>query len=204
MPGPPPKHPSVRQRRNDVKKDFRVLTGREGEAPPWPLRPDVQQTATLELMQDRVARLQVEIEETTDGRKRGRLKRELDKLEPAALILKLQIEQAVDEEKELWTELWSFPQAQLWEENRSHREVAQYVRWKVRAEQGDLAAGKEARMLSDRLGLNDLALLRLRAEVEHVDKAEDEGERRRERKAPAKSQGKKKPDDPRGFLSAVN
>lgn len=203
MPGPAPKHPSVRARRNDPKKDFRVLTGRAGETPEWPLRPDVGQTARLEVMQDRIARTQAEMAATTDGRKRGRLKRELDKLEPEAAILKLQIEQAADEEKELWAELWGFPQAQLWEENHSHREVAQYVRWKVRAEQGDLPAGKEARMLSDRLGLNDLALLRLRAEVEHADKVEDEGERRRARKAPAKDGEKKRPDDPRGFLSAV-
>ncbi|SDT85163.1 hypothetical protein SAMN04488548_1162 [Gordonia westfalica] len=50
----------------------------------------------------------------------------------------------------------------IWEESHTHREVAQYVRWKVRAEQGDLKAAAEARQLSDRLGLNPLALMRLR------------------------------------------
>ncbi|PBO23035.1 hypothetical protein CLM85_18600, partial [Streptomyces albidoflavus] len=45
------------------------------------------------------------------------------------------------------------------------REVAQYVRWKVRAELGDLDASKEARQLADRLGLSPLAMLRLRWEI---------------------------------------
>ena len=204
MPGPPPKHPSVRARRNDAKKDFRVLTGLEGDVPPWPLLPDVAKTATLEVTQDRIAGLQVEIAECEDGRTRGRLSRELAKAELTAATLSLQIEQAVDMEAALWAELWGMPQAQLWEESHAHREVAQYVRWKIAAEQGDLKASIEARQLSDRLGLNPLALLRLRAEVEHTAKAEDEGQRRRERQTPAKPAAKKKPDDPRGFLSSVS
>ena len=50
------------------------------------------------------------------------------------------------------------PQAVMWEESSAGREVAQYVRWKIRGEQGDLESAKEARMLSDRLGLNPLAV----------------------------------------------
>lgn len=204
MSGPPPKHPSVRTRRNDPKKDFRVLSadGREGEVPDWPLPSDVGRTAQLEVMQDRMVSLQVELEGAEDGRTRGRLQRELNKLELSAAQLRLEIEMAVDAERALWADLWAMPQAVMWEEAHAHREVAQYVRWKIRAESGNLDAGKEARMLSDRLGLNPLALLRLRAEVERVDEAEDQGARRRS-SGKAKPKPKKPPEDPRSILSVV-
>lgn len=79
-------------------------------------------------------------------------------------------------ERTLWAELWATPQAAAWEQLGYTREVAQYVRWKVRGELGDLDAAKEARQLSDRLGLTPLAMLRLRWEI-----ATDElGERRSE------------------------
>ncbi len=203
MPGPSPKHPSTRARRNDAKKDFRVLSsqGRQGATPSWPLLPDVHMSAQLELGRDRIASLQVEVEEAEDGRTRGRLRRELNKLELMTAELALQIEQATDLEKALWADLWSTPQAVIWEESHAHREVAQYVRWKVRAEQGNLDAAKESRMLSDRLVLNPLALMRLRAEVEHAEAAEDRGNQRRQRPAPT---AKKKGDDPRGVLYAVS
>lgn len=193
MPGPPPKHPSVRARRNDAKKDFRVLSRRRRrKPPPWPLMPDAQLSATLEVARDWIANIQVELESAEDGRTKGRLRRELNKNEILAAQLQLQIEQATDAEAALWADLWGIPQSVIWEESHSHREVAQYVRWKVRAEQGDLKAASEARQLSDRLGLNPLALLRLRAEVEHVEEAEDRGNRRRETRKPAPP----KPDDP--------
>lgn len=204
MSGPAPKHPSVRARRNDPKRDFRSLPsdGRDGETPAWPLLPDVLMSATLELARDRVASLQVDISGEDDGRAKGRLRRELNKHEMTVAQLTLQIEQAADLETALWSDLWSSPQAVIWEESRAHREVAQYVRWKVRAEQGDLKAASEARQLSDRLGLNPLALMRLRAEVEHVDEVEDRGKRRREtpdRKPKSGPEG----DDPRSGLYAV-
>lgn len=204
MPGPPPTHPSVRARRNNPKKDFRSLPseGRTGPAPDWPLLPDVAVTAMLEVARDRVASLQVEVEGAEDGRTKGRLRRELNKNELLVAQLQLQIEQSTDSETSLWAALWATPQAVIWEESHAHREVAQYVRWKVRAEQGDLKAASEARQLSDRLGLNPLALLRLRAEVEHVDEVEQRGKRRRETaepKPPKRGPG----DDPRGGLYAV-
>ena len=119
-----------------------------------------------------------------------------------AATLALQVEQADDLERALWGDLWSTPQAVLWEESHALREVAQYVRWKVRAEQGDLKAAAEARALSDRLGLNPLALLRLRAEVERVEDAEDRGRRRRSTAAPAPR--REGDDDPRSGLYAVS
>lgn len=202
MPGPAPKHPSARARRNNAKSDFRSLPagGRVGQAPAWPLQPDVKQTAMLEMARDRIASVQVELEEAEDGRTRGRLRRDLNKNEMIEATLSLQIEQARDAEVDLWMELWAMPQAVIWEESHAAREVAQYARWKIRAEQGDLDAAKEARMLSDRLGLNPLALLRLRAEIERVDAAEDRGARRRpERPERPKPAG----DDPRNGLHAV-
>lgn len=204
MPGPPPKHPSARARRNNAKSDFRTLPsiGRTGKTPRWPLTADLAMQAALETGRDRIANLQVELEDCEDRRRRGRIQRDLNRLEMSTAELELKIEQAADAEEAMWVELWAMPQAVMWEEAHANREVAQYVRWKIRAEQGDLKAGVEARQLSDRLGLNPLALLRLRAEVEQVTRAEDENKRRREKRG-SESSGKKKPDDPRGFLDAT-
>lgn len=169
----------------------------------WPLQADVAQTAQLELARDRVASLQVEVAEAEDGRTKGRLRRELNKNEMLVATLSLQIEQATDAETALWADLWKTPQAVIWEESHAGREVAQYVRWKIRAEQGDLKAATEARMLSDRLGLNPKALMSLRAEIERADEAEDRGKWRRQT---PRQQGPAKPDegDPRGGLYAVS
>ena len=197
MSGPAPKHPSTRARRNNAKKDFRSLpsTGRVGNVPAWPLLPDVATSAMLELARDRVAALQVEIAGEDDGRTKGRLRRELNKNEISVAQLQLQIEQATDMETALWADLWATPQAVIWEESHAFREVAQYVRWKVRAEQGDLKAAAEARQLSDRLGLNPLALMRLRVEVEHADEVKQRGEQRR-----ASKPRQPESDDPRKGL----
>lgn len=75
-------------------------------------------------------------------------------------------------EKALWRDLWRMPQAVMWERIACHREVAQYARWKVLAEAGEIDAAKEARQLSDRLGLSPLALLRLRWEIASDEVAE--------------------------------
>ena len=56
--------------------------------------------------------------------------------------------------------------------------------------------------MSDRLGLNPLALLRLRAEVEHVEEAEDRGKRRRGTAKADAPEPKDPPDDPRLALVA--
>ena len=205
MASPIPKHPSVRARRNDAKKDFTTLSasGLDGPAPEWPLMDDPAMIAERDLSQDRVAELQVLLEEETDGRKKGRLRQELHRAELKAAVLGLKIEQARDAEVALWESLWATPQAVMWAESHAHREVAQYVRWKLRAEQGDLKAASEARQWSDRLGLNPLALLRLRVEIEQAEAAEERGRQRRggaPRKSPRKPGGG---DDPRAGLYAV-
>lgn len=204
MPGPAPKHPSVRARRNNPKANFRTLDpeARIGkDTPPWPLADDLR-TAELELTRDRIARTQAELAECTDGRSKGRLRKTLNQLEMSAATLELQLEQARDMEVSLWDALWMMPQADMWEESHAGREVAQYVRWKIRGEQGDLDAAKEARMLSDRLGLNPLALIRLRAEIERANEAEDRGRRRRgaQPKPEEGKPGAAESRDPRGGL----
>ena len=153
--------------------------------------------ALLKHARDAIARMQVELEETKDGRKKGRLRRDLNKAEIEVARLELELEQATDAELGLWAELWRTPQAILWHEVHAAREVAQYVRWKVAAEQGDIAAAKEARQLSDRLGLTPLALLRLRVLIE---KPEPRGTGR-----PKPSPRPRRPrgDDPRRGLHAV-
>lgn len=69
-------------------------------------------------------------------------------------------------ERRIWRELWALPQAVAWERFDFTREVAQYARWKARAELLlEVEATREARLLTDRLGLTPLAMLRLRWEV---------------------------------------
>ena len=201
-----PKHPSALSRARDARRrsrGLRVLTGRGGDAPSWPLGPDTARSAELETLRDKVARLQLEIENATDGRTKARLTRQREQNELATAKLTLELEQASDAENALWSELWSFPQAELWEENKSHRSVALFVRLQIRAEQGDLRAATEARQWSDRLGLNDLALLRLRAEAERVDEAERKGDRRRAARPPANEQ-KPQTVDPRRLLYGLD
>lgn len=197
MPGPAPK--AGRVRRNDPKKDFRVLSadGRTGETPLWPLRPDVQLSSELDYLRDVIAELEQAASDEQDGRRRGKINRDLAKAELRATTIATIIETSADAERELWERLWATPQAVMWEEAHAEREVAQYVRWKIRAENGDIRAASEARQLSDRLGLNPLALLRLRAEVERVEEAEDRGQTRRRNTAPKKPAAKGKQSDPR-------
>lgn len=212
MPGPPPKHPSTRARRNDPKKDFTTLpaAGRSGAAPKWPLLPDPELLAQRDALVAQIDDLEAELLDATDGRTLARLRRELTKAKLSARVAAIKLEQADQQEAALWKQLWTIPQAVMWEETYAHREVAQYVRWKIRAEQGSLAAGSEARQHADRLGLNPLALLRLRLEIQKVDEEETKGRRRRETPAapPASStstrKGKGKPADPRAHLTAVS
>jgi hypothetical protein len=75
------------------------------------------------------------------------------------------LEPVHEAEAEMWAEIWAIPQAVAWERLGWTRDVAQYVRWKVQAEFGDLDAAKEARMWSDRLGLNPKAMRTLLWEV---------------------------------------
>lgn len=172
--------PSKNTRRRNATLPMTQLpaNGRGGETPPWPLLDDVTMTAR----RDAARRLADELElQLLDPELTGRRKTAAQKKHEAALteanILekKLQAQQGI--EAELWDDLWQLPQAVMWERLSWVREVAQYVRWKVQAEMGDLDASKEARMLADRLGLNPLAMLRLRWEVSGDEVAEQRAAR---------------------------
>lgn len=86
-------------------------------------------------------------------------------------------------EKVLWARLWATPAAAAWERLGWGDEVARYVRTLTRAELPDASASllSVTLQMADRLGLNNLSMLRLRWEV-----AADELAERREELPPAR------------------
>lgn len=103
-------------------------------------------------------------------------------------------------ERALWAKVWAYPQAVAWERDKVVREVAMYVRWTLVAEEGDLKAAVEARMMSDRLGLTPMSMRRLMWEI-----VGDEVAEARERKIPAVSTtpGRSRPTDLRAVDGAA-
>lgn len=91
---------------------------------------------------------------------------------------------ASDVELDWWKRLWKKPQAVAWERHAMHESVARYCRVLAVFDVGSLSPTvmAECRQMEDRLGLNPLALLRLRWEVT----ADELGERRAERPAAAR------------------
>lgn len=201
--GPAPKPAGTRQRRNaTVPMTMLPASGRTGKTPPWPLPDDVAKGVMQRLAEGKVEQLQEELRDCA-ARSRAKLERSLDQALAHASVLEAEIAAQRQLESALWRDLWSTPQAAQWEELGWDRDVAQYVRHKVRAELGSLDDAKEARQWSDRLGLNPLAMLRLRWETERVDAAEAEGRRRRASSKPAaKKTAKRK--DPRAALTVVS
>jgi hypothetical protein len=191
--GPAPKPAGERRRRNATIATTKLpAEGRKGPAPVWPLLDDITLTERRNTAQRQLDEVELQLmEPDLTSRQRAAAKRKLDAAQTAVNLLSAQLEAQRRVEAELWTELWATPQAVAWERLGWTREVAQYVRWKAKAEQGDLDASKEARQLADRLGLSPLAMLRLRWEV-----AEDEVSERRERKAPAAARRRLKVIDP--------
>ncbi|WNI16920.1 hypothetical protein [Actinacidiphila sp. ITFR-21] len=162
--GPVP-NPQTR-RRNAQQVTPLPAAGREGEAPVWPLLDDVAMVERRDAARRLADELELALlEPELTGRKRTAAQKKLDAARTEANILGRQLEAAAAAEGGLWADLWALPQAVMWERQRSVREVAQYVRWKIKAELGDLDASKEARMLADRLGLNPMSMARLRWEV---------------------------------------
>lgn len=196
--GPAPK-PNARRRNATVATVELPAAGREGATPPWPLLADIVLSTQRETAQRAADELELSLAEPTlTGRRRTTVQRKADAAREAAAILTAQLGAQESVEAELWEQLWALPQAVEWERAGWTREVAQYVRWKARAEQGDLDSSREARQLADRLGLSPLALLRLRWKVS-VDDSEDRGSRPRRRPAA----GGRRPDDPRATLHVV-
>lgn len=179
--GPPPKAPENRVRRNaTVGMTILPAEGRTKPAPTWPLIPDVVLTAKCRMIEGKLELLQQERQEKlVAGEKTGPLDRRIDTALEQLSIAEAQLAAQRDLEATLWADLWRLPQAVEWERMAWLRDVAQYVRFKVLGELGDLDGAKEARQWSDRLGLTPLAMLRLRWRV-----AEDEvAQKRQEKKA---------------------
>jgi hypothetical protein len=80
-------------------------------------------------------------------------------------------------ELDLWDEIWRTPQAEAWHRNGWARDVALYVRFFTIGETGRLDEAKEARMWSDRLGLNPAAMLKNRWRVTSDEVAEKRTEK---------------------------
>lgn len=203
MPGPAPKPPGTARRRNATVATISLpAIGWQGAVPEWPLIDDLSLEVKRSVLMSKAESLQDEIEETDSLKAQKKLTREMDSAMAQVKLLDRQIEAQRKLEVDLWNDLWRTPQAKVWNEMAWARDVAQYVRWKVLAEMGNLPAGQEARMWSDRLGLNPLAMLRLRWEIERVDEAVATGNARRASTTPRKKPVAKK-DDPRQGLYAV-
>lgn len=197
--GPAPK-PNARRRNATMATTKLPAEGRAGDPPTWPLPADIVLTERRNAAQRLADDVELELADPdVTGRKRGALTRKLDAARMEANVLTAQLNGQTRLETELWAELWATPQAVAWERQSWTREVAQYVRWKVAAEQGSLDASKEARQLADRLGLTPLALLRLRWEI-----SEDEVAEVRRGRPERKQAGKRPPDDPRSLLHSVS
>lgn len=211
--GPPPKPAGTRARRNVAPQTTKLPADGRGSkrAPRWPLDPDVDLVVDRKVAEQRVKDLQAEFAECDDPVARRKIKRELAAAERRKIMATERLRRQNAQERKLWADLWKTPQAAMWEKFAWVREVAQYVRFVIRAEAGSLDAAKEARQWSDRLGLNPLAMLRLRWEIERTEDAEERGRRRRQ---PAGSGGpsgtktgssvKQSGKDPRGILGVVS
>jgi hypothetical protein len=159
MAGMSPPNPNARRRNARPASMTLPAAGRKGATPTWPLPENLALTVRLEQAQETVDRLQEK--EHLDAAEKRKLNAALEQV----VYLPRKMELAGEAELALWKELWRSPQAVAWVKIRCFREVAQYARWKVLAEQGDLDAAKEARQLSDRLGLSPLAMLRLQWQI---------------------------------------
>ncbi len=184
MPGPPPER-GARERRHGARgSGFRQLAAvPDAKAPAWPLSgADVGLQREREDVAERLAGWQADLEAEDDRRKRYRLRKRVAEAEVELATLDGMMDGAEASELAHWADLWKSPQATLWAESPATvREVALYVRFMTKAEQGDLRAAGEARQLSDRLGINPAAMLRLRIEVENADELAARGRERRKR-----------------------
>jgi hypothetical protein len=143
-----------------------------GPTPSWPLGPDVSLRSQLQVAQARLDELEFSRDE---GKPVDEDK--IDRVRATVLELQHVLTHQAEAEAELWSLLWETPQAVQWARLRWTRTVATYVRWQVRGEAGDLKAAVEARHLNDRLGLNPVAMQRLRWTVAVDELAEKRDER---------------------------
>jgi hypothetical protein len=179
---------------------------RVAPAPSWPLMADTVLSTQAEVFDDKVASLQAALADGPDGRTRGRLRKQLDHAVMSSALAHAKLVAQTSLEVELWDRLWRTPQAALWEASPSYsRMLAQFVRWNVKGEQGDIEAAREARIRGKEFGLTPLTLMGLKAEIERADEAEAKGNRRRRAAAdPEPVEGDKPSTDPRAGLYIVD
>lgn len=164
--GPPPKPADQRARRNATVAMTRLpAAGRSGRAPAWPLGVDVGIETAIELTKLQIKGITDELEWATTSKDRSAQRRKLERANKHLAKLQAMKKAAGASEKEIWAALWKTPQAVQWEKRGWFREVALYARHQAKAEAGSLDDSKEARQREDRLGLNDMAMLRLRWEI---------------------------------------
>lgn len=136
--------------------------GYKGPIPKWPLADDIAEKARLKVREDERDDLANQLESAAEGREANQLRFRYDRMVEQIAILQATIEGTRDREHEIWNEVWRTPQAEAWSRLLWTREVAIYCRLSVKGELGSLDAGKEARMLADRLGLTPKAMQDLR------------------------------------------
>jgi hypothetical protein len=158
-----PPSPNRRRRNATVPTVPLPVGGRPGAVPAWPLGADIVTRARLRVAEDKVEHLEQQI---AGGKP---VQQQLMRVQERVAELRMVVDIQSERELELWRELWVTPQAVAWERLGWNRTVAQFARWEVLGESGDMDAAREARQLSDRLGLTPLSMLRLRWEV--VDEA---------------------------------
>ncbi|EFQ84725.1 hypothetical protein HMPREF0063_10066 [Aeromicrobium marinum DSM 15272] len=168
--GPPPDPNALRRDRPKDKDGWMTLPakGRRGRVPRFPLLPHK-------------ARAEQDVGDDPDGSK----------------LTVVRAEDLDDRELQLWREAWKTPQAEAWEKFGWHHDVALYIRHLAAAELGDMKAASEMRQWSDRIGLNPVAMLRLRWRIS----VDELGARRAA--APTGEQPPARGSDLRKRLSAV-
>ena len=166
MPGPAPKHPDQRARRNATVAMTRLpVAGRTGAAPRWPLGSDVETETEVFLLKQEIAQITDDAKWETTARERAAQRRKLARANKLLAELEARKKFASRVERQIWAAVWKTPQATQWEKRGWFREVALYARHQAKAEGGSLEDSKEARQREDRLGLNDMSMLRLRWEI---------------------------------------
>lgn len=139
--------------------------GRKGDPPPWPLPVDVVLTAKLEVLRSEQAALEALLDDDPPQKEANKIRHRLGQNVERVAVAEAMVKASTSAELELWDELWHTPHAVAWARLRWTREVAQYARWKAKAELGDMEASREARMLADRLGLTPTAMQSLRWQI---------------------------------------
>lgn len=161
--GPAPKDPSKRARTNATYAMTKLpAEGRKGRAPAWPLGGDVVIETQIHMAKREIAGIEDDLEWATTARDRSAQRRKLSRAGKKLAELEAMKKHASATERRIWTALWKTPQSTQWEKRGWYREVALYARHQAKAEAGSLDDSKEARQREDRLGLNDMSMLRLR------------------------------------------